>query len=104
MGLSGEEPPLCTGNLLDKREHHYAKEADGSYENSRLISKSGSCRLIRYTFDQVVSCFDALYERHYYARKFSNNLISINRPQENLHFVFIGDSRIRQQFINFLKV
>jgi hypothetical protein len=101
----GEELPLCTGNLLDKREHRYAKEADGSYDNSRLISKSGSCRLMRYTFDQVVDCFDALYERHYSARKFPNNLISIDRrTQENLHFVFIGDSRIRQQFINFLKV
>jgi hypothetical protein len=105
VGLPGEELPLCTGNLLDKREHRYAKEADGSYDNSRLVSKSGSCRLIRYTFDQVVSCFDALYERHYSARRFPHNLISIDRrTQENLHFVFIGDSRIRQQFINFLKV
>ncbi len=59
---------------------------------------------MHYTFDQVVECFDALYERHYSARRFPNNLISIDRPQENLHFVFIGDSRIRQQFINFLKV
>jgi hypothetical protein len=101
----GEELPLCTGNLLDKREHHYAKEANGSYDNSRMISKLGSCQLIRYTFEQVVGCFDALYERHYlFAENFSNNVTLINRPNRTLHFAFIGDSRMRQQFLNFLKV
>ncbi len=91
---------LCKGNLLDKREHHYAKEADGSYDNSRLISKSGSSQLMRYTFEQVVDCFDS----HHFTRNSSKNLDLVNRPKKNLHFAFIGDSRIRQQFLNFLEV
>ncbi|EFX65920.1 hypothetical protein DAPPUDRAFT_116835 [Daphnia pulex] len=72
---SGKELPLCLGNLLDNREHHYAKDSDGSYDNSRMISKLGSCQLTRYTFERVVACFNAL-----------------------------SDSRMRQQFINFLKI
>jgi len=90
--------PLCSGNLLDNREHHFAEGADGSYDNSRMISKLGSCQPTRYAFEQVVGCLDSLYERRYLAQ----NLIE--RPQKNLHFAFIGDSRIRQQFFNFLKV
>lgn len=103
---SGKESPLCSGNLLDNREHHFAKQADGSYDtNSRMISKLGSCRLTRYTFKQVVGCIDALYERHYSAARNSSNIQNLfKRPQKNLHFAFIGDSRIRQQFFNFIKV
>jgi hypothetical protein len=103
---SGKEFPHCSGNLLDNRVHHYAKEADGSYDNSRMISKLGSCQLTRYTFERVVACFNVLCERHNLARNnYSlNNLNVVNRLHKNLHFAFIGDSRMRQQFINFLKV
>ena len=87
---SGKESPLCSGNLLDKREFHYAKNAGGSYDNSRMIYKFGSCQLLHYNFENVVGCIDALNERH--------------KSAKNLHFAFIGDSRIRQQFFNFLKV
>jgi hypothetical protein len=101
----GKEFPLCSGNLLDNREHHYAKEADGSYDNSRMISKLGSCQLTRYTFEQVVTCFNALCERHHLSwNNSSNNLNVVDRLHKNLHFAFIGDSRMRQQFLNFLKV
>jgi hypothetical protein len=100
----GEELPLCTGNLLDKREHRYAKEANGSYDSSRMISKLGSCQLIRYTFEQAVGCFDEFHERNFLAQNLSNNLNLINRPHKTLHLAFIGDSRMRQQFFNFLKV
>jgi hypothetical protein len=89
--------PQCSGNLLDRREHHYAREAGGSYDNSRMISKLGSCQLLHYTFEKVVGCLDTLYELHYSARHSSSS-------KKKLHFAFIGDSRIRQQFFNFLKV
>lgn len=94
---SGKQSPLCLGgNLLNKREYRYVKEARGSYDNSRLISGMGLCQLLDYTSKQAVSCFDALYS--------SLNLNPINSSKKNLHFAFIGDSRIRQQFFNLLKV
>ncbi|XP_046639465.1 uncharacterized protein LOC124320652 [Daphnia pulicaria] len=108
MGKESPAPVMCSGNLLDQRDHHYAKEADGSYDNSRMISKLGSCHLMRYTFNQVVGCFNDVLnennERYYLDRNPSNNLNFIKRPNKNLHFAFIGDSRIRQQFFNLLKL
>ncbi|XP_046457567.1 N-acetylneuraminate 9-O-acetyltransferase-like [Daphnia pulex] len=100
----GNEAPLCTGNLLDKREHHYAKKADGSYDNSRLITKTGSCHLTRYTQAEAVGCLDALYD--HLTEKSSNkpNLNLLNNSRKRLHIAFVGDSRIRQQFHNFLKL
>ena len=86
------ESPLCSGNLLDKRQIRYAKEA------------GGSCQLLHYTFERAVGCFDALYERHYSDWNSPHILNHINGPDRKLHFAFIGDSRIRQQFFNFLKV
>jgi hypothetical protein len=65
---------------------------------------------MRFTFEQAVGCFDAIHERLFLAPNASgnNNLnlssMSINRLNKNLHFAFIGDSRMRQQFLNFLKV
>jgi hypothetical protein len=87
------ESPLCSsGNLLDKRQIRYAKEA------------GGSCKLLHYTFERAVGCFDALYERHYSDWNSPHILNHINGSDSKLHFAFIGDSRIRQQFFNFLKV
>jgi hypothetical protein len=45
------EVPVCTGNVLDERESRYAKETKGSYDTYRLLSKTGSCRLLHYTAD-----------------------------------------------------
>ena len=86
------ESPLCSGNLLDKRQIRYVKEA------------GGSCQLLHYTFERAVGCFYALYERHYSDWNSPHILNHINGPDSKLHFAFIGDSRIRQQFFNFLKV
>ena len=44
------------------------------------------CRLNWYTIKDAVNCLTA------------------NRKGKRLHFAFIGDSRIRQQFLDFLKV
>lgn len=88
--LSHNELPVCKGNLLDQREYHYEGEELGSFDSSRLMSKNGPCRLSKYTVERAVTCFDTIRE---------------NRPKKQLlHLVFIGDSRIRQQFFNFLRV
>ena len=100
----GKESQACLGNLLDKREYHYAKETGGSYDNSRMISKLGSCHLLDYNFERTVDCIDTIYVRHNSDWDSSNILNPNNDSNKNLHFAFIGDSRIRQQFFNFLKV
>ncbi|XP_032798078.2 N-acetylneuraminate 9-O-acetyltransferase isoform X2 [Daphnia magna] len=86
--LSHNELPVCKGNLLEQREYHYEGEKLGSFDSSRLMSKNGPCRLSKYTVERT--CFDTIRE---------------NRPKKQLlHLVFIGDSRIRQQFFNFLRL
>ena len=95
---------LCSGNLLDKRGYHYAKEAGGSYDNSRMISSIGLCHLLDYSFERAVGCIDALYVRYNSTWNSPHILNHVNGPDRKLHFAFIGDSRIRQQFFNFLKV
>ncbi|KZS12572.1 Uncharacterized protein APZ42_022703 [Daphnia magna] len=86
--LLDNELPICSGNLLDQREYHYEKEKLGSFDSRRLMSKTGPCRLLQYTVERAVACLDAIRE---------------GSPHQNfLHLVFIGDSRIRQQFFNFL--
>ena len=45
-----------------------------------------NCRLNWYTIKDAVNC------------------LTESKTAKKLHFAFIGDSRIRQQFLNFLKV
>lgn len=97
--------PVCKTNLLDKREFLYEK-LDGAFFNSfqsdSLTPYWGKCRLLNYTVKKVVSCFDALYQEH--IRLNSLHQRNVNEDPTMLHFVFIGDSRIRQQYYNFLQV
>ena len=53
-----------------------------------------NCRFHRYNKADSVRCFDYLLTPE----------TSLSASKRNLHFAFIGDSRIRQHFINFLKV
>jgi hypothetical protein len=89
--LSENELPLCVGNLLDQQEYNYVEFARGSYDDSssRLISKTGSCKLLHYSAENAVACLDALKK---------------GSTKNTLHFAFMGDSRIRQQFYNFVRV
>ena len=97
------EVPVCTGNLLDQRESRYAKETKGSLRDiNRLLSKTGSCRLLHYTADKIVSCLDNTL--HFQGNTSSANHSSDSPDDSKLHFVFMGDSRIRQQFYNFIRV
>ncbi|KAI9559359.1 hypothetical protein GHT06_016148 [Daphnia sinensis] len=85
---------VCTGDLLDKCQYHFEKEEDGNY---RFMSdQNGPCRLVRYTTDRIVSCFDCLH----YASQLDGNSNSSNR----LYVVFMGDSRVRHQFYNFVRL
>ncbi|XP_057368446.2 N-acetylneuraminate 9-O-acetyltransferase-like [Daphnia carinata] len=85
-----EEWPLCVGNRLVNKGSHYEKESAGN----RLKSKTTPCRVQQYKTEQVVACLDELNDLE--------NVIG-NRSRE-LHFAFIGDSRTRQQFFNFVRL
>ncbi|XP_046640977.1 N-acetylneuraminate 9-O-acetyltransferase-like isoform X2 [Daphnia pulicaria] len=83
------ELPFCMGNLLDKKRYYYVQKAKGSYyDSSRLMTRSGSCQLLNYTTERLVACLDTLRNRQ-----------PFDGP---LHLLFMGDSRIRQQFLNFV--
>ncbi|KAK4010374.1 hypothetical protein OUZ56_019520 [Daphnia magna] len=90
---------ICIGNLLDQREFYYEKEKNGFLDSSRLISKTGPCWLRRYTVEHAVTCFDRLDSNR---DKLETNPVLNRRKQ--LRFVFMGDSRIRQQFLNFIRL
>jgi hypothetical protein len=55
-----------------------------------------------YSVRHVVTCFDTIYEKQFVNRN-HYEAYNIGEPGP-LHFVFIGDSRIRQLFFYFLKV
>ena len=98
------ELPVCVDNLLDQRDYQYASSATSSTKD-RLVSKTHphySCRLIGYTVNRAVTCFDHLSQLQ--VSNARNVTTKPNGKSLNLHFVFMGDSRMRQQFFYFLKV
>ena len=93
--ITHEDLPFCTKNLLDQRHYYLNSWKEDSFQNSLMItSRTNSCRLFQYTVKRTVQCIDTL-------KRYS---MSLNNNRRNIHFVFLGDSRIRQQFLNFLKV
>jgi hypothetical protein len=93
--------PLCVNNLLDEHEYDYSNFSKTPNNGSWLIARirnQYSCRLLQYSVGRIVACLDFLNQE-----QTSQNHLSNNEAKE-LHFVFMGDSRIRQQFFNFLRV
>ena len=87
-----KQQTLCLDGILNKKNFEYDSIAEGIYDGrmSMSLSKESSCHLHRYTSKHVVNCLDPA---------------GFNKlPNRFVRFLFIGDSRIRQQFYNFLKV
>jgi hypothetical protein len=87
--------------LLNEQEYDYSNFTRTPTNASWLISrinKQYSCRLLKYTVGRTVACLDILSQE----QKSQSHLRDNEANQ--LHFVFMGDSRIRQQFFNFLRV
>ena len=80
------ELPLCVGKLLDKRHYRYES-------SSRLLmTESGrSCRLLNYTAEKIIHCFDALRHQH-------------DQAGTPFRLIFMGDSIVRQQYLNLVRV
>lgn len=97
---------ICAHRLLDERSYDYDKSATISYPYQEIYLKSKSqeaysCRLLQFTVQRTVNCLDNLLQQYLFIHTSSVNISVM--PAE-LHFVFMGDSRIRQQFFQFLMV
>lgn len=62
-------------------------------KNDRVVN-----HLHSYTMGDVVTCIESIRMSQ------QQDIIRYNKPDNMLHLVFVGDSRSRQQFYNFLKV
>ena len=86
---SAFEWPLCETDeeilVLERNQEQHDSNFVGDFHNWN----NKKCRLRQFSSRDVVSCLE-------------NLLTNSSRPW--IHFAFIGDSRIRQQFYNFLKV
>ena len=79
---------MNSDDWLDKSNFEYNNSAD---DWTMISTKQKECSLYPYTAENVVTCVDSIHS----SRQSSESL---------LHFVFVGDSRARQQFYNFIKV
>jgi len=61
-----------------------------------LVVPKAQCDLFDYTPEHVSTCLDVLHLKLTVEKKTAG--------KKMLHFAFVGDSRIRQQFYNFIKV
>ena len=89
--LTVSQLPLCIGGVLDRsnfRGHNSLSIGDSSveelFEPSIMIKPKQTCRLHRYTMQDALYCLTEM------------------RP--SVHIAFIGDSRVRQQFLSYMKV
>jgi hypothetical protein len=100
-----EQPPLCVGNLLNGRAYDGIGDELADVISRRSLLKTRDdgtiCHLMRYAAQPIVTCLDALF--HQVTANISSSSPLMMAPDE-LIFVFMGDSRIRQQFLNFVKV
>jgi hypothetical protein len=91
--------------MLSQQEYFFSKWARNSINTSVLESKKdpiNDCLILPYELKEVVTCLDVLH--HEFVTKHSYLITKKTGKETKLHFVFMGDSRIRQQFINFLRV
>ena len=96
---------VCVNELLSDQDYFFSKLARKSSNDKLLESKTDpqyDCVLLPYKKKEVVTCLDSLYQE--YIAKHSSKITTQNGKETKLNFVFMGDSRMRQQFLNFLRV
>ena len=84
---NSESLPLCLDGVLDRSQFIDTSTSAELLSDNKFVIRSKrkhQCRLHWYTVKDAVNCF--------------------TNKGKRLHFAFIGDSRIRQQCLNFLKV
>lgn len=106
--ISQDNSYFCVENILDQRsfgsnEKHLPAKRSRDGKKLTAIMPEAQCKLLDYTAEHVTSCLDILQSKISLNRN-NNVAATTEKNKTTLHFVFIGDSRIRQQFLNFLKV
>ena len=79
------DPSYYCDSVLNRE--HFTKSTD---------QKEDACRFRRYSQRDVAQCLDQMAAHRSDAASNSNHI--------NNHFIFIGDSRVRQQFYSFCRV
>lgn len=96
--------PLCDGKLLNRKNYADIKRTGKISRSNPSDSSKELCRLFHFNIDHVVTCLDHLYYQNQFFRGFTDNGTFGTFPSAELIFLFVGDSRVRQQFYYFLKV
>ena len=79
------------GRCLDRNTFTYNNSA--AQWTTATDQTNHHCQLHLYSLSDVVTCINSMNTIH--------RAVSLRHQS---HFVFIGDSRVRQQFFNFIKV
>lgn len=91
-GEQRESLRLCSEGILDGSQ--YTKQTNGHFLS---VNQQRPCQLRQYTTEDTVSCLDRL-------STIKNNPSADVKPRNKFHIAFAGDSRIRIQYLSFLKV
>ena len=83
--------PLCVNGILSRERRVGEKDPILLTDGEDPYQTNGNCRLHHYEMNQVVACVDQLSYRR-------------ARHQQPVHIAFIGESILRHQFVNFLRV
>ncbi len=103
-GLKENDLKFCFGKLRDQIEYHYNRKT-GTFHNSLWLRFDRKpYRLLQYTTKNVVGCLDILNLRYSFTQNVHHIVEQVRSHNTNLYFEFLGDSRIRQQFLNFIRV
>ncbi|XP_045031739.1 uncharacterized protein LOC116928160 isoform X2 [Daphnia magna] len=91
-GEQRESLRLCSEGILDGSQ--YTKQTNGHFLS---VNQQRPCQLRQYTTEDTVSCLDRL-------STIKNNPSADAKPRNKFHIAFAGDSRIRIQYLSFLKL
>lgn len=95
---AGRWLPLCTKDILDKRK--YYTEIDNQDRYTMPLNHKDGCRLHFYNKSDIVTCVEAL--TNITPTTVWRNSSNDTSQQIKLHVAFVGDSRIRHMFGNFI--
>ena len=83
--------PLCVDNILKRGKKSGERVAILLADGEDPYQTNRDCRLHHYEWDDIATCFDRLSHRR-------------AKHKQPVHIAFIGESILRHQYMNFLKV
>lgn len=92
-GEQRESLSSCSEDILDGSQYTN-QQTDGDFLS---VSQRRPCQLRQYTVEETVTCLDRL-------SSIENDPSAVAMARIKFHIAFVGDSRIRIQYLSFLKV